>query len=412
MLVFTVITVNAQTTERKLGTVDVDSMLYAKTIDSINYVMMIDSLNYIMMLDSINYIKLLDSINYVKEVDSINYLEKVDSLIYIEKLDSLDYVMEVDSINYIEKLDSINYIEKLDSLNYVEKLDSINYMEKLDSLIYVAVIDLINTITTVGTVSSVTLVDSIASMVSVNTAPDVIYKVCTERGTGAFTTNVTMTLAGDIPAINYDAQLGYLKVIPASGPGYIFVNGENGVTLRESANVITISGAGTPLTVGDTYELGVNAPKLEIDYTVESIKNTATNPIWSRYTDFAVFQVAAETLTTSWADWGPEQDVIGYNQAMILGTLDINAANNARIRVLYKWESAGTDEFNTYIYTVSASDIKMDTKYFEFNSDIDQNFALELDCKGAKYMQFQVQEGTDGGTDAIIEGNSRIGKKY
>jgi len=176
---------NAQTTERKLGTVDVDSMLYAKTIDSINYVMMLDSLNYIMMLDSINYIKLLDSINYVKEVDSINYLEKVDSLIYIEKLDSLDYVMEVDSINYIEKLDSINYIEKLDSLNYVEKLDSINYMEKLDSLIYVAVIDLINTITTVGTVSSVTLVDSIASMVSVNTAPDVIYKVCTERGTGA-----------------------------------------------------------------------------------------------------------------------------------------------------------------------------------------------------------------------------------
>ena len=85
--------------------------------------------------------------------------------------------------------------------------------------------------------------------------------------------------------------------------------------------------------------------------------------------------------------------------------LDINDSNDIRIKVKYLNEVGG-NEYETMIYTVSATDIKMDTKYFEFNFDADTNVTVEINTKGAAAIQVQVQVGTLGSPAAIILADS------
>jgi len=98
----------------------------------------------------------------------------------------------------------------------------------------------------------------------VNTSGGIVtnanWKIGTEIGTVAYSTNVKITLGGAYPSITSDAQLNYVMTIPATGEAYTYQNGQDGVTMRHSAGEITISGAGTPFTSGDVYEVGINAP--------------------------------------------------------------------------------------------------------------------------------------------------------
>jgi len=113
---------------------------------------------------------------------------------------------------------------------------------------------------------------------------------------------------------------------------------------------------------------------------------------------------SAQAFTTSWADLGAEIEMMGYNSMGIWITLDINAANNMRIRALAKLDSCGTNEYLLPIKTVGTSDVAIEDEYFEFNDDADALFLLEVDTSGlVPFIQLQCQVGTDGGADAEVD---------
>lgn len=106
---------------------------------------------------------------------------------------------------------------------------------------------------------------------------------------------------------------------------------------------------------------------------------------------------AAQNLTANWADLGAELHVAGAKAVGLWVTLDINDSTNARVRLLAKWESGGSDEYVLPVRTVSSSDVKVEDEYAEFNDDADQSVLLSWDLDGlVPYVQFQVQAGAVG----------------
>jgi hypothetical protein len=113
---------------------------------------------------------------------------------------------------------------------------------------------------------------------------------------------------------------------------------------------------------------------------------------------------AAETLTAAWADIGPEIPMHGYNRLKLWTTLDINLSTDTRIRVLEKHTSGGSEEYDPVIETVSASDTKVESDYWEFNVDADALNTLVFKGDGlTPYVQVQGMVGTLGGTAADID---------
>jgi len=117
-----------------------------------------------------------------------------------------------------------------------------------------------------------------------------------------------------------------------------------------------------------------------------------------------VLPAAPQAFTTSWIDCGAEFQTKGYKKLGLWINLDINAGVNARIRVLGKRESAGTDEYTLPIKTIGTSDVKLESEYFEFNVDADNKMILSIDLENlVPWCQVQIQIGTDSGADAQID---------
>lgn len=113
---------------------------------------------------------------------------------------------------------------------------------------------------------------------------------------------------------------------------------------------------------------------------------------------------AAQNFTAGWVDLGFEIDCRSYTTLAIWLELDINLSNNARIRALAKHTAGGTNEYVLPIKTVSATDIKVDAEYTEFNTDADQSMVLSVELLNVvPSIQFQIQAGTVGGTAAQID---------
>ncbi len=113
---------------------------------------------------------------------------------------------------------------------------------------------------------------------------------------------------------------------------------------------------------------------------------------------------SAQNLTDSWVDLGFEIECISYNTLAVWIELDINLSSNARIRAIAKHASGGANEYVLPIKTVSATDIKVDAEYTEFNTDADQSMVLSVELANVvPFVQFQIQAGTVGGTAAQID---------
>jgi len=113
---------------------------------------------------------------------------------------------------------------------------------------------------------------------------------------------------------------------------------------------------------------------------------------------------SAQAFTTSWADLGSEIEMLGYNRLGVWITLDVNAANNMRLRALAKLDAAGATEYNFVIKTVGTSDIALEDRYYEFEDDADGKYFLEFETSClVPYVQLQIQVGTDGGADAEVD---------
>jgi len=113
---------------------------------------------------------------------------------------------------------------------------------------------------------------------------------------------------------------------------------------------------------------------------------------------------AAQDLTANWADLGSELTVGGARFIGLYVELDINGSTNARVRVLAKHTSAGTNEYALAIRTVGAAAVSIEDEYMEFNVDADQSVLLISDLDGVVlYVQYQVQVGAVGGTAGQID---------
>lgn len=124
------------------------------------------------------------------------------------------------------------------------------------------------------------------------------------------------------------------------------------------------------------------------DSSTTSVKTTETNPITSQYTT-AVEIVTAQDLTGSYADYGAEIDMRGYNKLGIYIIGDVNDSENVYLKALGKHTSAGSDEYEVdgfsvkTLWTTGASDFK---KYYEF------------EVGAIPFIQLQAYAGTVGGT--------------
>lgn len=111
---------------------------------------------------------------------------------------------------------------------------------------------------------------------------------------------------------------------------------------------------------------------------------------------------AAQTITGSWADLGPEVGVGGAKWAGIFLNVDIDTSVNIRVRVLAKHTEDHADEFSLPIKTVGSSVVLVEAEYFELNVDSDQKIMLSVDLdRLVPFIQVQVQAGTVGGTPQI-----------
>ena len=85
-------------------------------------------------------------------------------------------------------------------------------------------------------------------------------------------------------------------------------------------------------------------------------------------------------------------------------TIDINGAQNVRVRALAKHTSAGSEEYKLPIRTVSASDVKVEDEYIEFNDDVDQLMLLGFDTDNIiPYVQLQVMAAYSGSPGGEID---------
>lgn len=113
---------------------------------------------------------------------------------------------------------------------------------------------------------------------------------------------------------------------------------------------------------------------------------------------------SAQNFTTSWVDLGDPKDTQELQTFGAWLDLDINDGANMRVRLLAKHPKNTSLEFVLPIKTVSASDVKVEDNYIEFNDDSDQQVlvAWTLD-KIVPKVQVQIQAGTAGATAAQVD---------
>jgi hypothetical protein len=204
--------------------------------------------------------------------------------------------------------------------------------------------------------------------------------------TATFTSSTTITLSSLPFTIVNSTQLAYIKYVSAAGLSDVLVNGQSGVSITVSSNVVSVIGAGTPFASGDSYEVGINSQTKAYDASTNTQMNSVINPIWSRYTDSELL-VTAQDLTAVYADFGSEIDMTGYTHLRVAIVADVNTSDNVTLKVLGKDESAGTNEYELEggttqeLWTTGASDMKM---------------SYTFDVKGTPIVQLQAIAGTLG----------------
>lgn len=184
--------------------------------------------------------------------------------------------------------------------------------------------------------------------------------------------------------------------------------GENILTVRRD---VAISSAGSD---GDYAELNTNA--LGYLYAVLQSYDSASNadrqfevaPVWSRNVATPVAIIpAAQVVTGAWADLGPEVPLQGYTKIGLWLNIDINDAQNLRVRVLLKHTSAGANEYPLPITSVDVTgppfSLRVQGEYVEFDVDADQLMAMNFDVYNwAPFVQFRVMAEVAGATPAQI----------
>lgn len=155
--------------------------------------------------------------------------------------------------------------------------------------------------------------------------------------TATYTSNTTITLSGLPITINDNSQIKYIMVVPAAGQAKIFINGSGGVTITHSADVLTITGAGTPFASGDAYEVGINGQDKAYDLSTDAYKTINLTPESSKYVQDSLVDTTNVAAATNYYPSSTGMSMDGYKDFSLSGkfidadgtmTLSIEATND------------------------------------------------------------------------------------
>jgi hypothetical protein len=108
---------------------------------------------------------------------------------------------------------------------------------------------------------------------------------------------------------------------------------------------------------------------------------------------------ADQAITGSWADLGAEINVQDCAYVALAFGLDVNDAQNVRVRALAVNAEGGASEAMFPIKVTASTEVKVTAHYYELDTDADQVIFLDWDLKRCvNAIQFQVIAGTAGAT--------------
>jgi hypothetical protein len=112
------------------------------------------------------------------------------------------------------------------------------------------------------------------------------------------------------------------------------------------------------------------------------------------YTFPVAISFSSASISSVWANVGDPIKAVGYKRIVYPVTFAINSGSNVRFRVMWQETSGGTNtDYN--INTVSASDYKLEPRYYEFNVDANATSLLDFSILPVGYVQLQTKCGSE-----------------
>ena len=132
-----------------------------------------------------------------------------------------------------------------------------------------------------------------------------------------------------------------------------------------------------------------------------AVRMSEVQPPETKYTGPEAIIAAAQNFTDVWVELGPEIPTAGCTHLGIWLDLAINNSNDMRIKALAKHTAAGPNEYDLPIRVLSATDVKVEPGYIEFNQDANQKVLMSVPLDGViPFIQFQIKVGTLGAPTA------------
>jgi len=166
-----------------------------------------------------------------------------------------------------------------------------------------------------------------------------------------------------------------------------------------SSNVLTLTYLTTSMDDADELSIIFEKDLPAIDTDLDIQKTIDQSPIWNRYTDYETL-VTAQDLTITYADFGSEISTAGINKVGLFIIGDVNTSEDCDLKILGKYESGGTDEFE-----LDGTDVLR--LWSGTGTDFKNYYVIETDT--IPYIQIQAKVGTLGtAADLTI----LVNKKY
>ncbi len=218
--------------------------------------------------------------------------------------------------------------------------------------------------------------------------------------TAAFTTSITITLAG-LPIVITDAsQISYIKQILAANSSNLWINGFN-CTITHAGGVLTIYDAGTPFVTADVYEVGINEQDKAHDATLDITKTIDQSPAKDWYTDPVAYTTFTPT-TVAYVE-GTVIDTRTYHTLNFAFTKTVSTADNSYIRVVYLSTSgSATDYQEISLGNPVAGVMQVSKNVYEIDLAVDTGSIISFPTKGYPFMRIDIAKVTDAGTDAVF----------
>ena len=145
--------------------------------------------------------------------------------------------------------------------------------------------------------------------------------------------------AGNVKRIS---SLGAVDNIPLSN---IIVN----------AGAATLSDMAANFNTDDMIIVNIVGPDKAYDTALDINKVIEQAPLWGRYADVETVISTPQTMSSAWADVGPEIDVRGYNYVTFWTSYQWGFWRNFRLRCMVKHTLGGTEEYNIPVYSITGS---------------------------------------------------------